>query len=184
MHQASGQLLLTGHIALGIHSQQQCSGRRELQEASDGGAGAGLGSRLKVLPQQDEGDQHGRGFKEVGGAVLACDVVSHDVVMENGDHGVGVGCIGAKTHQHIHVSPAFTMSLGSEVGRVKQLPLLSAKDACLLAGAMHASQIQAALQHGACVFVAMPSLAKIYQVRICASGQTHGGSTVHVSIMT
>ena len=106
MHQAGGQLLFAGHIALGIQGEQGSSGGSELQQAGDGSTGARLGGRLQVLAQQDEGDQHGRGLKEVGGAIEAGNVVAHDVVVQDGDHGVDVGGIGAEADQYIHVGPA------------------------------------------------------------------------------
>lgn len=106
MYQAGRHFLLSRHMALLIEGEQGGGGGGELQEAGDGSAGAGLGGSFQVLAQQDEGDEHGRGLEEVGGAVVACDVVAHDVVVQDGDHGVGVGCIGPQADQHIHVSPA------------------------------------------------------------------------------
>ena len=106
MHQAGGQLLLSRHIALGVQGEQGGGGGGKLQQAGDGGTSARLGGGLQVLAQQDEGDQHGRGLEEVGGAVEARDVVAHDVVVQDGDHGVEVGGVGPQADQHIHVGPA------------------------------------------------------------------------------
>ena len=108
MHQAGGQLLLAGHTPLGIQGEQGGSGGGELQQAGDGRTGARLGGRLQVLAQQDEGDQHGRGLKEIGGAVVAGDMMAHDMMVQDGDHGVDVGGVGAQADQHIHVGPACT----------------------------------------------------------------------------
>lgn len=106
MDQAGRQLLLAGHIALPIQGEQGGSWGGELQQAGDGSTCARLGSRLQVLAQQYEGDQHGGGLKEVSGAVVAGDVMAHDVVMQDGDHGVDVGGISAQADQHVHVGPA------------------------------------------------------------------------------
>ena len=75
-----------------------------------------LGARLQELAEQDEGDEHGARLEEVAGVGLSGPrrgVRVGPAAVQDGDHGVEVGRVGAQRHQHVHVCPAAAACMNS-----------------------------------------------------------------------